>query len=146
MICSALNGMMAVKHPTLGVLVREDVMVLTKARGKGKYYAYTKGSLYDNGYHYVCIRGKSYRVHRLVAETFIPNTDGKPTVDHINRNTSDNRVCNLRWATYKEQTENNTRVLNRADYGVRACDDKVEYQRNYREKKKQQNSFQNRNI
>tara|TARA_R110000796_G_scaffold121679_1_gene235978 strand:- start:950 stop:1474 length:525 start_codon:yes stop_codon:yes gene_type:complete len=45
-------------------------------------------------------------VHRLLAEHYIPNPDNKPTVDHINRIKDDNRLCNLRWATYKEQRDN----------------------------------------
>lgn len=46
------------------------------------------------------------RVHRLVAETFIPNPEKKEIVDHINRNRSDNRVENLRWVTAAENGQN----------------------------------------
>lgn len=49
---------------------------------------------------------KNYSVHRLVAEAFIPNPDNLPTVDHINRIRTDNRVDNLRWADYKLQQDN----------------------------------------
>lgn len=52
---------------------------------------------------------KWYLVHRLIAETFLENPDDKPTVDHIDRNRENNRLDNLRWATYKEQQ------LNRSD-------------------------------
>ena len=45
-------------------------------------------------------------IHRLVANAFIPNPERKPQIDHINTNRLDNRVCNLRWATNKENAYN----------------------------------------
>jgi len=47
-----------------------------------------------------------YLLHRLIAQTFIPNPDNLPTVDHINRIRTDNRIENLRWADYRLQQEN----------------------------------------
>lgn len=65
---------------------------------------------YDD-YHYVNLRGKHYKIHRLVAETFIPNPQNKREVNHINGDKSNNRVENLEWATPKENTNHAIRCL-----------------------------------
>ena len=65
---------------------------------------------YYNGYQLVSLskngKVKKFKVHRLVAEEFIPNPDNKPCVDHINTVRDDNRVENLRWCTCKENCNN----------------------------------------
>ena len=133
MICSTLSGMMAIKHPTLGVLVREDGSVLNRVKGNTDKYGWMKGWVEKDGYSRIKIQGKPYSVHRLVADTFITNPENKPTVDHINRNRSDNRVCNLRWATYKEQNDNRKCVdISFEKYGVRCCENRTGYYREYR--------------
>ena len=49
---------------------------------------------------------KDHRIHRLVAEHYIPNPDNKPCVDHWNGKRNDNRVENLRWVTSSENNQN----------------------------------------
>lgn len=51
-------------------------------------------------------KNKQFKVHRLVAIAFIPNSENKPFIDHINTIRDDNRVENLRWATYEENNNN----------------------------------------
>jgi hypothetical protein len=60
---------------------------------------YLKTDLYSNSIRSVV------RVHRLVAETFIPNPDNKPEVNHKDGNKLNNSVENLEWVTKKENCQ-----------------------------------------
>lgn len=46
------------------------------------------------------------RIHRVVAETFIPNPDNKPCVGHWDCNVTNNKVENLYWCTVVENNNN----------------------------------------
>ncbi len=54
----------------------------------------------------VSLHCKSYLVHRLVAQTFIPNPMNYPEVDHIDGNKSNNHVSNLRWVDRSTNMKN----------------------------------------
>lgn len=45
-------------------------------------------------------------IHWLVAKAFIPNPDNLPTVEHLDRNTLNNNVDNLTWASWETQWAN----------------------------------------
>lgn len=55
-----------------------------------------------NGYFYVSIGKRDYRVNRLVALAFIPNPDNKRIVHHKDANRKNNHCSNLEWATDQE--------------------------------------------
>jgi hypothetical protein len=59
-----------------------------------------------NGYPTTKINKKTTLIHRLLALTFIPNPDNKPLIDHIDRNRSNNKISNLRWASWVENMNN----------------------------------------
>jgi hypothetical protein len=54
----------------------------------------------------LCKKGirKNYKVHRLIMESFKPNKDNKPQVNHLNGDKSDNKLENLEWATSSENS------------------------------------------
>lgn len=74
-----------------------------------------KQASFSNKYLFVLLQDKprkeSYLVHRLVAQAFIPNPDGKKEVNHISGDKTDNRVINLEWATRSENLIHRNRVL-----------------------------------
>tara|TARA_R110000822_G_scaffold254943_1_gene381123 strand:+ start:174 stop:695 length:522 start_codon:yes stop_codon:yes gene_type:complete len=64
--------------------------------------------------------GKTYpkRIHRLLAEMFIPNPANKPCVDHKNRIRTDNTLENLQWATLRENAQNRSKKATTLFEGV----------------------------
>lgn len=82
-----------------------------KANGEYKEMIYNK---YGTPYWCVRLAGCTAhsRVHKLVAETFIPNLKNLPCINHKDGNKLNNRVDNLEWCTYKENSIHARDVLN----------------------------------
>lgn len=92
-------------------------MQIKPIRGSNRYFVTDAGEVLNSrgrqlrphlnqktGYHQVGLRlrpkeSKTYRVHRLVAEAFVPNPDPKrlKEVNHIDGNKQNNQAVNLEW-------------------------------------------------
>lgn len=118
-------------HPTLDILVNSIGQVYLNG-GRGIEPHWCKGFRAPNGYMRIKIQGKYYSVHRLVAETFIPNPHGYPEVDHIDRSKGRgwNTVDNLRWVTRKMNARNTStyEVVTKRG-GIHKCENKNGYSR-----------------
>lgn len=66
------------------------------------------------GYSKVCLckdgQRKSFLVHRLVGEAYIPNPQNLPEINHLSENKNDNSVTNLCWTTHIENMNYGTRT------------------------------------
>lgn len=69
---------------------------------------------YKCGYLYVGLwknsKRKHHRVHRLVAEAFMPNPNNYPVINHIDSNIKNNNVNNLEWCTQSHNIKESFRL------------------------------------
>jgi len=103
--------------------VRNDVTGAIKKPYLNKSNGYLTVDLYSNN------KSVKVTIHRLLAETFLPNPDNKPCVDHKDGNRQNNSLSNLRWATY---SDNNSRF---ETVGVRSEKTKVTHYKEKRNKR-----------
>lgn len=92
-------------HP--GFTARDDGVII------GKRGVPMVGGTDKCGYQYVVLsengRSKYHAVHRLIAETFIPNPGNLPCINHKDGNKQNNAVDNLEWCTKSENTRHSYR-------------------------------------
>ena len=90
------------------------------------------------GYMRVCLtkdrKSKMHTIHRMVAEAFIPNPENKPIVNHIDGNVKNNKVENLEWVTYAENSNKSKNVTTSERWNsVKVIDNKGHIFDSYRE-------------
>ncbi|MCI2919085.1 HNH endonuclease [Staphylococcus hominis] len=88
-------------------------MISNKGRVKSLYKNIIRKTNINKGYEMITIhikgKIKSFSIHRLVAEAFIPNPENKPQINHIDENKLNNDVSNLMWCTAKDNANWGTR-------------------------------------
>lgn len=87
-----------------GVVTHDNYVVFSTGDVFNLHGVKMVGMIDRCGYHEIILNGKPYRVHRLVAEAFIPNPNNLPCVNHKDGNKKNNCVENLEWVTYSENT------------------------------------------
>lgn len=70
-----------------------------------------------HGYLAVELNGRSFSIHRLVLESFVPNTENKTDVNHKNGVKFDNRLENLEWCTHSENAKHSFKIGNQNNSG-----------------------------
>lgn len=68
----------------------------------GKLLSVSKNS---QGYSRVLINKKVIRLHRIIAERYIPNPQNHPIVDHEDEDKDNNSIDNLNWVSYSENSK-----------------------------------------
>lgn len=90
-----------------GYYVTEDGQVWSEK--SHKFLSQSMRGLYLRVNLYIDGETKTVPVHRLVAETFIPNPNNLPCVNHIDENKLNNSVENLEWVTVLQNANHGTR-------------------------------------
>lgn len=100
-----------------GRIRSKDRVNITKAGNESFYKGQIRTPVLDQkGYLRVTLKARSInrketiKVHRAVAQAFIPNPENKSQVNHINEIKTDNSVENLEWVTNYENAIHGTRT------------------------------------
>jgi len=94
-------------------LIYKDGRVFSKKKG-----IFLKPNIGTTGYYYVKLYKENWKdkhtkkIHRLIADHYIPKIEGYDIVDHKDRNRLNNDISNLRWVNYKLNSHNTTKPYN----------------------------------
>lgn len=88
---------------TWGIVYKNGIALKPEVHCKG----YLRVDLYNGQ------ERKHMKVHRLVANAFIPNPENKPQINHIDGNKNNNSVTNLEWVTDAENKSHQMKLKRR---------------------------------
>lgn len=90
----------------------ENYYISNFGRFKGRTNKILKQHIGKTGYYMINIypngrigKSKTLKIHRVVAEAFIPNSNNYPVVNHKDGNKLNNNVENLEWCTHSYNTK-----------------------------------------
>ena len=69
-----------------------------------RHHGYLNVRLYRDG------KWREVRLHRVIAETFIPNEENLPEINHIDENPANNAFTNLEWCTHEYNCNYGSRI------------------------------------
>ena len=61
-------------------------------------------------------KSKNFKVHKLVAECFIPNINNKKIIVHLDNNKSNNNINNLKWKSIQEHNRERENGIRNIDF------------------------------
>lgn len=105
---SRVVSLRRLKRTVYGTYFWTKPLLLKQTIGLSNGIQYYRVSLTDESGHH-----KKFTIHRLVMTTFVENPNNYSDIDHINRNSLDNRLENLRWCSRKMNmaNENTKKIL-----------------------------------
>lgn len=120
--------------------VRSIQRIVNTWYGKRKVNSKILKTQINKGYEYVSIRDNanklcSKKVHRLVADAFIPNPNNLPCINHKDENKLNNRVDNLEWCTVNYNINYGSRITRASNtrkyYSLKSKAPVIQYDLNY---------------